>query len=140
MRWIARRTSADRLDGRQHRWWTYYVLLRNAESSDSAMKCKIAPQLRRWADRAVAASAVFLERADGKIAQPQIGVAALFPNPEQRPVQRLAQQVVAFAHGYADAFAEKTALDERPAAEGAAIAGIGAVDPECQRNRIAEDE
>src|ERR1700721_2628399 len=81
-----------------------------------------------------------LKRTHRKIAQPQIGVAAFFPEPEQRPVQRLPQQVVALAHGDADAFAEITALDERPAGEGAAVAGIGAIDPERQRDRIAEDE
>src|SRR3954469_21032785 len=80
------------------------------------------------------------ERADRKIAQPQIGIAAFFPEPEQRPVQRLAQQVVALAHGDPDALAEIAALDERSAAEGATIAGISAVDPERQRNRVAEDE
>src|SRR3979490_207494 len=80
------------------------------------------------------------ERADGKIAQPQIGEAALFPDPEQRPVQRLPQQVVALAHGDTDALAEIAALDKRAARELAAIAGIGAVDPECQRDRIAENE
>src|SRR5258707_2564297 len=80
------------------------------------------------------------ERADGKIAQPQVGVAAFFPDPEQRPVQRLAQQVVALAHGDADALAEKAALDERPARERAAFGRVGAVDPERQRDRIAEDE
>src|ERR1700690_3510736 len=82
----------------------------------------------------------FLKRAHRKIAQPQIGVAAFFPKPEQRPVQRLPQQVVALAHGDADAFAEIAALDKRPAGEGAAIAGIGAVDPERQRDRVAENE
>src|ERR1700688_4248441 len=81
-----------------------------------------------------------LKRADGKIAQPQIGVAAFFPEPEQRPVQRLPQQVVALAHGDADAFAEIAALDERAATEGAAVAGVGAVDPERQRDRVAENE
>src|SRR6195256_3774765 len=55
----------------------------------------------------------FLERADGKIAQPQIGVAAFFPEPEQRPVQRLPQQVVALANRDADALAEIAALDKR---------------------------
>src|SRR5882757_1894310 len=80
------------------------------------------------------------ERADRKIAQPQIGVAAFFPDPEQRPVQRLPQQVVALAHGDANALAEIAALDERPTREGAAIAGIGAVDPERQRDRVAKDE
>src|ERR1700689_4552046 len=81
-----------------------------------------------------------LKRADRKIAQPQIGVAAFFPEPEQRPVQRLPQQVVALAHGDTDAFTEITALDERAAAEGAAVAGIGAVDPERQRDRVAKNE
>src|SRR3984893_11562298 len=81
-----------------------------------------------------------LKRADGKIAQPQIGVAAFFPEPEQRPVQRLPQQVVALAHGDADALAEIGALDKRPAAERAAFAGIRAVDPERKRDRIAENE
>src|SRR5436305_10485134 len=73
-----------------------------------------------------------LERADGKIAQPQIGVAAFFPEPKQRPVQRLPQQVVAFAHRDSNALAEIPALDERTAAEGAALGRIGAVDPERQ--------
>src|ERR1700759_4663812 len=81
-----------------------------------------------------------LERADGEIAQPQIGVAAFFPEPEQRPVQRLPQQVVAFAHRDSNSLAEIPALDERAAAEGAALARIGAVDPERQRDRIAKDE
>src|SRR5450631_249993 len=70
------------------------------------------------------------ERTHRKIAQPQIGVAALFPDPEQRPVQSLPQQVVALAHGDADALAEIAAFDKRPAGERAAFARIGAVDPE----------
>src|SRR5258707_13505081 len=81
-----------------------------------------------------------LKRADGKIAQPQIGVAAFFPEPEQRPVQRLPQQVVALAHRDPDALAEIPAFDERAAAEGAALARIGAVDPERQRDGVAENE
>src|SRR6202012_2842766 len=83
---------------------------------------------------------LYLERADREIMQPQIGVAAFFPDPEPRPVQGLPQQVVALADGDADAFAEIAALDERPAGERAAIAGVGAVDPERQRDRIAENE
>src|SRR4051812_24840644 len=79
------------------------------------------------------------ERADRKIAQPQVRVAAFFPDPEQRPVQRLAQQVVALAHGDPDALAEIAAFHERAAREGAAIAGIGTVDPERQRNAVPED-
>src|SRR4029077_6927450 len=81
-----------------------------------------------------------LERTDRKIAQPQIGVAALFPKPEQRPVQRLPQQVVALAHRNPDALAEIAALDEGPARKGATLGRIGAVDPERQRNRVAENE
>src|SRR5579871_3809827 len=51
-----------------------------------------------------------LKRADRKIAQPQIGVAAFFPETKQRPVQGLPQQVVALAYRNADAFAEVTAF------------------------------
>src|ERR1051325_595410 len=80
------------------------------------------------------------ERADGKIAQPQIGVAALLPQAEQRPVQRLPQQVIAFAYRNPDALAEIAAFDERTAAEGAALRRIGAVDPERQRDGVAENE
>src|SRR5689334_14091461 len=80
------------------------------------------------------------ERAHREIAQPQLGGAAFFPDPEQRPVQRLPEQVVALAHGNPDAFAEIAALDERAAGEGAALGGVGAVDPERQRDAVAEDE
>ena len=41
-------------------------------------------------------------------------------------------------HRDADAFAEIAALEERPAGEGAAAAGIGAVEPERQRDAVAE--
>jgi hypothetical protein len=81
-----------------------------------------------------------LERTDREIAQPQIGVAAFFPEPEHRPVQRLSQHIIAPLDADTDAFAEITALDEGTTAEGAAVAGIRAVDPECQRNRIAKNE
>src|SRR3989442_4689689 len=80
------------------------------------------------------------KRADGKIPQPQVGIAAFFPDPEQRPVQRRPQQVVALAHRDADALAEITALDKGPAREGAAFSRIDTVDPERQRERVAEDE
>src|SRR5438445_9743830 len=62
------------------------------------------------------------KRADGKIAEPQIGVAAFFPEPEQRPVQRLPQQIIALADRNADALAEIAAFDEGPTREGAAFA------------------
>src|SRR5216117_3952994 len=78
-----------------------------------------------------------LKRADRKIPQPQVGEAAFFPNPEQRPVQRRSQQIVALADGDADALAEIAALDKGPARERAAVARIGAVDPERQRARVA---
>src|ERR1700730_4525903 len=100
--------------------------------------------MRWWARRkrafAPPTRSGILERAHREIPQPQIGVAAFFPDPEQRPIQRLPQQIVALAHGDADALAEKTALDERPPRERAAVAGVGAVDPERQRDRIAKNE
>src|SRR2546429_5863407 len=80
------------------------------------------------------------KRTDGKIPQPQIRKAAFFPDPEQRPVQRRPQQIIALADGDADALAEIAALDKGPARERAAFGGIGAVDPERQRDRVAEDE
>src|SRR5215216_7090798 len=80
------------------------------------------------------------KRTDGKIPQPQVGEAAFFPDPEQRPVQRRPQQIVALADGDADALAEIAALDKGPARECAAFRRIGAVDPERPRDRVAEDE
>src|ERR1700679_1406721 len=80
------------------------------------------------------------KRTDRKIAQPKIGIAALFPLPEQRPVQSLTQQIVAALDGDADAFAEEAAVQERTAAKCAAAAGIGAVEPERQRDAIAEQK
>src|SRR5580698_9647575 len=96
--------------------------------------------ITRYGSRLKAGTTPVLKRAHRKIAQPQIRVAAFFPDPEQRPVQRLPQQVVALAHGDADALAEIAALDERAARERAAIGRIGAVDPERQRDPIAENE
>src|ERR1700722_998478 len=81
-----------------------------------------------------------LKRTDRKIVQPQVGVAALFPEPEQRPVQRLPQQIIALAHGNSYAFTEIAALNKRPARERAAIAGVRAIDPERERDRVAENE
>src|SRR2546423_2622752 len=80
------------------------------------------------------------KRTHRKIAQPQVGVAAFFPEPEQRPVQRLPQQIIAFADGDADALAEIAALDERPARECAAFARVRSADPERQRDRVAKNE
>src|SRR5579863_7064375 len=81
-----------------------------------------------------------LKRTDRKIAQPQVRVAAFFPQSKQRPVHSLPQQIIALAHGDPDALAEIAAFDKGTAGECAAFAGIGAVDPECQRDRVAENE
>src|ERR1700746_750398 len=81
-----------------------------------------------------------LKRAHREIAQPQVRVAAFFPDSEQCPVQGLAEQVVALAHGNADALTEIAAFDKGAAGKDAAIAGVGAVDPERKRNRVAENE
>src|SRR5260370_38539633 len=74
------------------------------------------------------------------MAQPQVGEAALLPLPEQRPVQGLPQQVVAALDRDADALAEEAAFQERAAAEGAAAARIGAVEPEGERDAVAEQQ
>src|SRR6516165_3766025 len=47
---------------------------------------------------------------DGKIAQPQFGKLAFLPHPEQRPVEGLAQGIVAAFDGDADTFAKDPAL------------------------------
>src|SRR5690242_10181530 len=79
-------------------------------------------------------------RIDRKIAQPQIGKAALLPQTEERPVDGEPQRVVAALDRDADALAEVSALDERPAHERAAAAGIRAVEPEGEVERICEQE
>src|SRR5215469_14415708 len=81
-----------------------------------------------------------LEWADRKISQPQIGKPALLPDPEQRPIQRQPHSVVALAHGDADPFTEEAAVDVRSTAEGAAILGVGAVEPEGERDRVPKQE
>src|SRR5262249_1970487 len=80
------------------------------------------------------------KRTDGKIAQPQIGEATFLPDAEQRPVERLAQQVVAAPDRNADAFAEEPALKIRTAAECAAICRVRSVEPEGQRDTVAEQK
>src|ERR1700753_1446282 len=81
-----------------------------------------------------------LKRADREIMPPQIGIGPLPPDPEQRPIQCLPQQIIALAHRDADTLAEITALDEGPSGKGATTLGIRAVDPEPQRDRITENE
>src|SRR6185503_8610601 len=44
------------------------------------------------------------KRTDREIAQPQIGEAALLPDAEQRPVERLPDRVIALSDRDADAF------------------------------------
>src|SRR5215471_2646010 len=79
-------------------------------------------------------------RIDRKIPQPQVGEAAFLPQAKQAPVEREPQRVVAAFDRDADALAEVAALDERPAREDAAVAGVGAVEPERQRKAVAEQE
>src|ERR1700753_582187 len=58
---------------------------------------------------------------DGKIAQPQFCEFAFLPHAEERPVERLAQRVVAAFDGDADTFAENPTLHVGAADEHAAI-------------------
>src|SRR5690349_5261133 len=79
-------------------------------------------------------------RIDREISQPQVGEAALLPEPEQAPVDGEPQRVVAALDRDADALAEVAALEERAARERAAVARVGAVEPERQREAVAEQE
>ena len=76
----------------------------------------------------------------GKYRSHRVGEAALLPEPEQRPVERLAQRVVAALDRDADAFAEIAALGERTADEFAAAGGVGPVEPEGERDAVAEQQ
>src|SRR5918995_6930544 len=80
------------------------------------------------------------KRIDWRIAQPQVGEAAFFPQTKQRPVERKAQGVIAALNRDADTLAEIPALQERSATERATGRGIGAVDPERKRQAVAEQE
>src|SRR5262249_38838360 len=80
------------------------------------------------------------KRTDREIAQPQIGKKAPLPDPEQRPIERQAYVFIAFLDNNSDASAEGAAGGVGPAAKGTAILGIGAVEPERERDRIAEQE
>src|SRR5689334_23052338 len=80
------------------------------------------------------------KRTDRKIAQPQVAETALLPQPEQSPVKTLTERVVAALDRDADAFAEVAAFDKRAAAKGTAILRIRAVQPEGQRNTVAEQK
>src|SRR4051794_31028040 len=80
------------------------------------------------------------KRADREIAQPQIGETALLPDPEQRPVERQADRLIALSDRDADAFTEITVVGIGAAAKGTAILGIRAVEPEGKRDGVAEQE
>src|SRR5262249_3363171 len=80
------------------------------------------------------------KRTDREIAQPQIGKTALLPDPEQRPIERQPDRVISLCDTNAEASAEVASADGGPAAKGTAILGIGAVEPERERDRIAEQE
>src|SRR5262245_5872879 len=75
-----------------------------------------------------------------KITQPQIGKAPPLPQSEQRPIERLSQQIVTASHCNSDAFAEKSALKVWSAPEDAAVARIRAVKPEGERHTVAKKE
>src|SRR5581483_5375282 len=81
-----------------------------------------------------------LERTDRKIAQPQVGETAVFPQAEQRPIESAAQHLIILADGDADAFAEIAALEVRAAEKFAAFARGAAVEPKGKRNAVAENK
>src|SRR5258705_13076575 len=80
------------------------------------------------------------KRTDREITQPQISETALLPNPEQGPIEREPDGIIALFDRDSDTFAEIAAVDIGAAAEGTAIFGIGTVEPKGERDRIAEQE
>src|SRR5262249_56453805 len=80
------------------------------------------------------------KRADRKIAQPQVGEAALLPDPKQRIVEREPDRVIAALDRDADPFPEIAAVDIGATAKPTAVVGVGAVEPERERDRVAEHE
>src|ERR1700758_4435779 len=80
------------------------------------------------------------KRADRKIPQPQIRETALLPVPKQGPVQSLPQQIIAALDRDADALAKIAAFQKGPATEYTAAGGIGTVEPESERDAVAEQQ
>src|SRR5687767_5136685 len=80
------------------------------------------------------------KRADREIPEPQIGEAALLPQPEQRPVEGEPKRVVAALDRDPDALAEIAALGDRTADENAAASRIRPVKPESKRNAVTEQQ
>src|SRR3981189_2331880 len=94
----------------------------------------------RFSTRAAACSGTSSKRTDREIAQPQVGEAALLPDPEQRPIQRQPDHLIALSDCDADAFAEIAVVGVGTAAKGAAIFGIRAIEPERERDRVTKQE
>src|SRR5262249_44011598 len=80
------------------------------------------------------------KRADREVAEPQIGEPALFPIAKQGPAQSLPQQIIAAFDRNAHALAKIPALQKRAATEYAAAGGIGTIEPERQRDSVAEQK
>src|SRR5437588_1306993 len=78
------------------------------------------------------------ERAHRKIPQPQFRESPLLPDTKQRPIECQPDGLVPLANGDADALAEIPVVDVRPAAKSAAVLRVGSVEPERERNRVAE--
>src|SRR5262245_38873436 len=73
-----------------------------------------------------------LERRDREITQPQFSEPAFFPQPEQRPIECLPQQIIAASNRYTDAFAKKATLKIRTPSKHAAICGIRTIEPKSE--------
>src|ERR1700710_1313091 len=91
----------------------------------------------RW-PRKSSATCDFLEEADRKIFQVEVGIDPALIELLEAIFQQPPQIRIALAHRNPDALAEITFAQERTAAKGAATAGVGAVEPERERHPIAE--
>src|SRR6185312_5851753 len=111
------------------------LLEQSTKIAEPVRPSRLPRSIRRECERRFAS-----ERADRKIAQPQIGELAVLPQAEQRPVERLAQHVVAAPYRDADALAEEPALQERSAAKHATAGRIRAIEPERQRDAVTEQQ
>src|SRR5262249_58374959 len=97
-------------------------------SLHSSLKLSVIPSFRpqerasetRWRPAGTRGS----KRTDREIAQPQIGKTALLPDPEQRPIERQPDRVIALFDNNSDAFPAVAAVHVSPPPQRPAIPPI----------------
>src|SRR5690606_30922492 len=79
------------------------------------------------------------EEADREVAEIELRVDSLLVDRRERRVDRVLEVGRAFRHGDRHPFAEEARLEERPAGEGAAAGGAGALQQEGKLQAVAEE-